>query len=427
MYGITKEDILIIDNKLENQRKYISSRFFDFGDVSKSALDFTYSANLNPKKYFAEMNNRINSIFEYAKDLNLKPVFCTITAPSKFHQTDLNRNLIKKPNDTAKELTQIFNKFTNLRLFQRMKKKLGHGLIYFRVYEPHKSGVPHMHCMLFVPRDYILDIKKKFYQYFTDKAKWGNNLKSLDFKYTFYNKNEKGDLTGGAIAYIMKYVTKTFKNEDDKSTQYASYWYIKHNIRRFLCSRTLAPLNIYRKIRYFFKNLPNNYLYVTQLIKNNQIQKLFENTTFNYMRFNYETGEVEDITVWQKNTDLILRSRIKVNQTFTLKYTPKLHNKALTVFVSEFVKYSFNDNLNKFVIVPVVPSKLKDYQLVKYYELLNRSNLNDIDLVHFGIVKNEMIKRNLLFDDYINPALYNISFDFDNFSSSLVSNLGVNS
>ena len=66
MYGITKHDIEFIDFKLEYQKKYLVSRFFDFDDESKSALDFTYSANLNPKKYFAEMNNRIKSIFDYA-------------------------------------------------------------------------------------------------------------------------------------------------------------------------------------------------------------------------------------------------------------------------------------------------------------------------------------------------------------------------
>ena len=329
------------------------------------------------------------------------PVFCTITAPSEYHQTDKNRKLIYSPNDTAKALTQIFNKFTNLQVFQRMKRETNHGLIYFRVYEPHKSGVPHCHIMLFLPKNYILEVKNKFFEYFTNAEKWGNNKKSLDFRYTFYNVN-------GAIAYIMKYVTKTFKNEND-TTNKAWYWYIKNRIRRFLTSRTLAPLEIYRKVRYFFKNIPNDYLYVTKLIKNNQIIKLFEKTTFNYMRFNLETGEVEDVTLWQKSAELILNSRIKTNQTFTLKYTPKLHNKALTVFVSEFVKYSFSDKLNKFVILPVVPAMLKDYQLNKYYDLLIK-DLDNIDLVHFGVVKNEMIKRGFLYeiqDVYINPKLYN--------------------
>lgn len=413
MYGITKEDIQVIDIKLEEQRKYITSRFFDFGDESKSALEFTYSANLNPKKYFAEMNNRINSIFDYAKELNLKPVFCTITAPSKYHKCNVNGELKINPNETAKELTQIFNKFTNLRIFQRMKKQLGHGLIYFRVYEPHKSGVPHLHAMLFVPTDYILDIKKKFYEYFTNKVKWGNNRKSLDFKYTWYNS------AGGAIAYIMKYVTKTFKNENDKSTQYASYWYIKHNIRRFLCSRTLAPLTIYRKIRYFFKNQKNDYLKVTQLLKNNQIHRLFENTTYSYMRFNYETGEIEDITVWQKNTDLILRSRIKLNETFKLEYKKKEHKKALTVFVNDFEKYVHSETLNKFVLVPVIPSKLKDYQLNNYYHILENTDIDSLDLVHFELVKNEMIKRGFLNQT---PTIMNEfikDFNFNPFMSSI--------
>lgn len=399
MYGITKQDIQIIDTKIEMQRKYLTSRFFDFGDESKSALDFTYSANLNPKKYFAEMNNRIKSIFDYTKDLNLKPVFITLTAPSKYHKKDRQGYLKENPNETAKALTQIFNKFTSLQLFRKMKKELGHGLIYFRVYEPHKSGVPHLHAMLFLHAGYILPVKKRYKEYFTDTKRWGNNKKSIDFKYTWYNS------AGGAVAYIMKYVTKTFKNENDDSTQYASYWYIKHNIRRFLCSRTLAPITIYRKIRHFFKKHSNDYLKVTQLIRNNEIHRLFDDTTYSYMKFNYETGEVEDITVWQKNTDLILNSRIKTKNTFKLKYTKKDKKKPLLAIVSDFEKYAFNETLQKFILMPVVPSLLSDYQLQQYYRLLDKQDIKDLDLVHFGHTKNEMIKRGM-FGNVVKKATF---------------------
>ncbi len=414
MYGISTYDIQTIDTKLELQRKYICSRFFDFGEETKSAIEFTYSANLNPKKYFAEMNNRINSIFEYAKQLNLKPVFVTLTAPAKFHKLNVNGDLKINPNETAKELTQIFNKFTNLRIFQKMKKQLGHGLIYFRVYEPHKSGVPHLHAMLFLPTDYILDIKKKFFSYFTDKVKWGNNRKSIDFKYTWYNS------AGGAIAYIMKYVTKTFKNENSKDIQYASYWYIKHNIRRFLCSRTLAPLLVYRKVRHFFKKHDNDYLKVSELIRNNQIYKLFDNTTYAYMRYNHELGEVEDITVWQKSTDLILKSRIKTNETFKLhKYKKKEYKRALSVFVNDFVKYVHSDKLNKFVLLPVVPSMLKDYQLNNYYHILENTDIDNLDLVQFELTKNEMIKRGFLRDIPTNINEFIKNTNFNPFLSSI--------
>ena len=140
MYGITKEDIQYLDTKVKNQKdfilKYLSD--FDFGE-NKTALDFTYSANLNPDKYFAEMNNRINSIFDYAKELNLYPVFVTLTAPSKYHKIDRLGQLKINPNQTAKDLTQIFNRFTSLNVFRELKKETGNSLMYFRVYEPHKT------------------------------------------------------------------------------------------------------------------------------------------------------------------------------------------------------------------------------------------------------------------------------------------------
>lgn len=408
MYGITTEDITIIDTKIQLQKKYLKNFFCEFEDETKSALDFTYSANLNPKKYFAEMNNRVNSIFQYADDLGLKPIFLTLTAPSKYHKKDFNNKLKISPSETAKELSKIWNKFTSLQIFRRIKKETNHGLIYFRVYEPHKSGVPHLHAMLFVPKNFILPIKKKFFEYFTDSNRWNNNKKSIDFKYTWYNSH------GGAIAYMMKYITKTFKNENDDSKQLSSYWYIKHRIRRFLCSRTLAPITLYRKIRHFFKSSKNDYLKVTELMKANQIHKIFDDTTISYMMYNHETGEVDDVTLWQKKTDLILNSRIKKNNTFTLKYKKTEIDKPLIAIVNDFEKYCYSDNLEKFVLMPVIPSKLSDYQLFTYFNKLNKIDVEKLDLTHYGVTKNEMINRNLLkakkenlnaykIDDYFTP------------------------
>ncbi len=130
------------------------------------------------------------------------------------------------------------------------------------------------------------------------------------------------------------------------------------------------------------------------------------------MRVNVETGDIEDITVWQKSAELILQSRIKLNQTFTLKYNKKEQKTALTVFVNDFERYVNSERLNKFVLLPVVPSKLKDWQLTKYYKILEKTDINDLNLKHFGVVKNEMIKRELLNEDPINLNLYNTSFDF---------------
>lgn len=397
-YGITKHDIKYIDEKISKQKKWILDNLsdFDFAD-NKSALDFTYSAAINPKQYFAEMNNRINSIFDFAKELNLKPVFATITAPSKYHKMNNKKELLISPNETAKQLTQIFNKFTNLQVFQKMKKSLGHGLIYFRVYEPHKSGVPHMHLMMFLPSDSILEVKNKFYEYFTNKVRWGNNSKSLDFKYTWYKS------AGGAVAYIMKYITKTFKDSKSDKLQHEAYWYIKYNVRRFLCSRTLAPITVYRKVRYFFKEQNSTYLDVSKLYEDNQLKRCFSDTTFTYMKYDFENDTVDEIVLWEKNVESILHKRIKQNSTFKLAYEKADYKEALTVYVNEFEKYSFSDSLNKFMLLPVVPSKLTDYQLQKFYRDLKEF---DNENKTFLITKNEMIKRG-----FINTEISTLSND----------------
>ena len=86
MYGITKKDKKRIDKKIQGQKDFLQNFSVEIGDKQHTMLDSCYSANLNPKKYFAEMNNRVNSIFGYTKDAGLKPVFVTLTAPAKFHK-----------------------------------------------------------------------------------------------------------------------------------------------------------------------------------------------------------------------------------------------------------------------------------------------------------------------------------------------------
>ena len=396
MYGITNEDMEYIESKIEKQKQFLKNFSVDFADKSVNMLDNTYSANLNPKKYFAEINNRVNSLFDYAKDNGLRPVFVTLTAPSKYHKKDKFGNYIENPNDTAKALTQIWNKFTNLQVFQKMKKELNHGLVYFRVYEPHKSGVPHMHAMLFIPSRYILPVKKKYKEYFSS-SKWGSNKRAIDFRYTWYKES------GGAVAYIMKYITKTFKDENSMKVEHAIYWYIKHKIRRFLSSRTLAPLTVYRKVRYYFKDkYENDFKEVTRMLKDGTIRCEFNNTMICYIYYNHDLGEVDEVYIWSKNAELLLNQRkSKKDSTFKLKYQKKEEKKPLIATVSEFEKYIYSDIKDAFVKMPVVPSKLSDYKLNKYYKILDEMDIKDLDLAHFQVTKNEMIKRGLLDEEIV--------------------------
>lgn len=403
MFGITNEDIEYIDTKITKQKEYLKNFSIDFVDKSVNMLDNTYSANLNPKKYFAEINNRVNAMFDYAKDYGLKPVFVTLTAPSKYHKGNYT------PNETSKILTQVWNKFTNLQIFQKMKKECNHGLVYFRVYEPHKSGVPHLHAMLFLPATYILPVKRKFKSYFSSD-KLGTNEKAMDFRYTWYKEK------GGATGYIMKYITKTFKDEQSTQIEHAVYWYIKHKIRRFLSSRTLAPLTIYRKVRYYFKEkYQDDFKRVSEMVKKGHIRREFDNTHITYMFLNHDTGEVDEVILWGKNADLILNARTKTDNRIHLQYKKKEVNKKLKALLNDTEQYIYSESQSKFLKVPVTPSKLKDYSLQSYYRKLEDTHIEDLNLHHYGLVKNEMIKRGLLTGTIESLNHYGTEFAFDTF------------
>ena len=62
---------------------------------------------------------------------------------------------------------------------------------------------------------------------------------------------------------------------------------------------------------------------------------------------------------------------------------------------TNFAKYKPTD-ANSWDGMPIVPSRMKDYQLVSYYKKLDSQDITTLNLQHFNITRNEMIKRSLL-------------------------------
>lgn len=446
MYGITNDDRQYIDSKLNKQKTFLKNFKFEIAGEEIDLLDNVYSANINPKKYFSEINNRVNSMFNYAKDFGLQPVFVTITLPPYLHykhnknaQNDgYNNGMHYCPytkdkmyvydedigaekiniNKNAKFLSKLWASFTSLQVIRKMKKDTGHGLIYFRVYEPMSSGIPHIHAMLFVPVNYVNKIKKKFYEHF---KKIGS--KQLDYKHTWYNK------AGGAIAYIMKYINKTFRNAETDTMDDAAYWFIKNRIIRFCSSRTLAPLAIYRKIRYRFKdNHTNDYIYVSKLVKIGQIDTLFNKTQIEFKYYCPEEGDIVEEIVWSKSfiEGLHLESEIpkwcaKIDEDGKKYYINKNQSKQVnkmeykkeepkkkTKFevIKDFEVYILDIENNTLVEKMEIVSQMTDLRLVKHFRKID-NNLDGINLHHYGLVKNEMIKRGLFDGEILSVNLYN--------------------
>jgi hypothetical protein len=329
MFGVTQKDIDYIDSKIDFQKEYIKKFVSNFEDDESDFLKSVYSASLNPKKYFAEINTRVNTLVNNAKEKGYMPVFVTLTLPSYFHRKKEDGSLYISPNESAKALSNVWAKFLRLKIFEHLKNDFGEAMTYFRVYEPHKSGVPHLHAMLFIPAEYVLKVKKRFYSYFTDKKTWGqtkdkkeigaSSINALDYRYTWYKEK------GGAVGYIMKYILKTFKDVDSKEIQHSVYWYAKHRVIRFLSSRSLIPLSIYRKVRYFFKSNfgIQSLKEITNLFRNGQIQRYYNNTLITYTFFCPDSQEYKEVILWEKDPELQIISKLASQNDFAYDLVQK--------------------------------------------------------------------------------------------------------
>ncbi len=263
-YGLTKSDLVSVQLKINKQKNFLKYSYVRDNNTGStfSLMDCTISSNHNADRYYAEIQNRIDTLQREADKANLTPVFLTITLPSEFHpmkqKSKNNKTLIKNPKYNGvepREATKILTKmWAKLRHDRSLKELSKSQRMYYRVNEPHKDGTPHAHFLLFIPDDKIQRVEKAF-------------------KHLYYSKANKfvKDIRS-AKSYIMKYINKTLPKAKEQLTQddeFINAWYIKHRINRFQSSRSTAPMYLYRLLHHRFT------LYaLTQVQKQNSLQIL---------------------------------------------------------------------------------------------------------------------------------------------------------
>ncbi|MFW0695737.1 replication endonuclease [Aliarcobacter butzleri] len=257
IYGLTQNDYEDVLEKIKKQNCFLEYNYI-YDKISSSHIplkDLVISANHNPNRYHALIQNRINTLTNEAKENNLFPIFMTLTLPSEFHKMKIDKKtktLIQNPKynhvtpkEAVKHLTKMFSRLRHDRSLKELTKD---ERIYFRVNEPHKDGTPHTHILLFIPKSNVNRVVTAFKRLFDNKA---NDIQT-DIK--------------NATSYIMKYINKTLplsKQENlSKKEKYLNAWYSKHRIVRFNCSKTLAPLSLYRLLHEKF-----NLKELTSLVK----------------------------------------------------------------------------------------------------------------------------------------------------------------
>ena len=245
--------------------------------------------------YYQSLNQKTTAILEVAKEKGLTGVFFTLTNQSCFHPfityndrfNILNKNFKFNSIDTSikagyKNLNEIF------RTFYKRVKNISKDILYICCYEPHKSLIPHLHCLLFIKEEYILKVKKLFLKIIKEK-----NLQRIDFK--ILNNDKVRNHSAVVAAYIKKYMFKTiFSENKEQAKSYARFidgWKKKYKIRQFKTSNLPLTMQVYKKL---YHSLPRPYLVnlIKQLkeekkslfkyfMENVNITKRVKNLTFN--------------------------------------------------------------------------------------------------------------------------------------------------
>jgi len=319
MYGLTKKNKKDVFKKIEKQRDFLFSHYIEVSGEKVKLGSFFKNAFINPDRYIAELQHRVWSLVEYSQDRGLVNVFLTLTLPSKYHPTRTLRNgqIVRNPKfahgnielydittkmkvshynkmifryyktkkrvlPTGKHevvslleedyspakgsryLTDMFTKIRKDRSFQDLDKN---DRVYFRVTEPHKSGTPHLHISLWIPKENVSRFVQSVHKFFpAPQADISTSF--IPFGYELYEKVYKrnGKWNNGyklhkddksyiklqiddSVSYLMKYIYKTLDDlRDSKGISEITMWYIFHGICRFYTSRTLMSLNVYRPL-----------------------------------------------------------------------------------------------------------------------------------------------------------------------------------
>ena len=431
IYNISKNDLKNSQSKIDNQKNYLSSQgFLTSNGEYKTYLDVSMSANIS-NRYYAQLLNKINTLQQTMTNENLVPVFLTITLDGAYHHllkgdfSKLKDSHIERlpnndrfgtlrdyalngvaftPKDLYKLLRYQWNNFQNSRIYRDMKK--GNNIGYLFAVEPHKSGVPHAHVILYVPSDSIKNLKIAFENSFPAKQNKKTNQISFEQKQNGETNSFQWTLSN-PIGYVLKYAMKSFMDVKNQSQiDELQAWYIKHKIIRITTSHSLVPQWVYNKMY----PLESDWLYLSSLKLSASCEWSRENNYIEITDTNKNQVLKYDNGLYQKYIDDKLVDEFgEKKEVFIKKVTynkRKLISKTLernklekpikiTKNYKSYHYYAFDDEL---VELPIVPKLMKNYELYNYYSSLD---VEKVDLVHFGITQNECIKRGLIDDTQI--------------------------
>ena len=267
-----------------SQTKEIRQKFF----LSDKKLLHLKTGEIQDLDYSLEKEYKIRYLDLISKSIYFQNVmqekyqddfialFITLTANTQYHKYKSITNTKAVFNSryqgySINEAYKLLNSVKRDILKELSKKDRGRIKIdnlYLQVIEMHKSLTPHLHMVLYIPKEhleYVVNILKRkmkctdeqrIITSFTRNDKVVNQNKYLIN--SNYHKNKQNDVgicqieilqdTKKAVGYISKYIKKQFSSNNLDDIYLLDGWKREHKIKLVLTSRTPVPKYIYDSI-----------------------------------------------------------------------------------------------------------------------------------------------------------------------------------
>ena len=157
--------------KEHNQINYMSKNIF-VKEKTGECFNLNVNYENSYKKYSKAIEQKIYCIEELAKEKKLVPIFITITCPTNYQPfISIERNgkrlyieindkfSFKKIKNAISEAYKFLNKI--FRVFYKRIKNISKNLFYIKVFEPHKTFIPHLHILFYVENKPVIKKLKK--------------------------------------------------------------------------------------------------------------------------------------------------------------------------------------------------------------------------------------------------------------------------
>lgn len=228
----------------------------------KELINFAYDEKkIRKDDYYWFMYNQKLLENKILSEGGYTTLFLTLTLPSEFHQFSkttqrYNPNYnedctieigYKRLNDTFRD---IYKDFKVNRKFRK--------IYYSKVFEPHSNFTPHLHSILYVKNEF----KNNLIQHIKNQIEKNQLGESFQIK-----EIEEEKSMGYATSYLLKYIRKNTRIEDETTFRIFNGWKKAHKIRVFTCS-ILNGLE-----RFLYKKIKNNTT-ITRDLKENPIVKI---------------------------------------------------------------------------------------------------------------------------------------------------------